>query len=78
LRHGAALARGRWQQREAQLATRLAALDPQQVIARGYALVHTSQGRLVVSPAQIDEGTDLRLRLAEGEARLRAAAVRRT
>jgi exodeoxyribonuclease VII large subunit len=78
LRHGAALARGRWQQREAQLATRLAALDPQQVIARGYALVHTSEGRLVVSPAQIDEGADLRLRLAEGEARLRAAAVRRT
>ena len=68
----------RWRHREQQLATRLRALDPQQVIARGYALVHTREGHLVVAPTQIDEGTQLRLSLAQGQAELRAAAVRRS
>jgi exodeoxyribonuclease VII large subunit len=77
LRDGARFACTRWRHREQQLATRLFALDPQQVIARGYALVHTREGHLVVAPAQIDAGTELRLSLARGQAELRVASVRR-
>jgi exodeoxyribonuclease VII large subunit len=77
LRHGARLSCTRWRHREQQLATRLFALDPQQVIARGYALVHTHEGHLVVAPAQIGEGAELRLSLAQGQAEVRVASVRR-
>jgi exodeoxyribonuclease VII large subunit len=77
LQQGARLACTRWRHREQQLATRLFALDPQQVIARGYALVHTQAGQLVVAPAQIGEGAELRLSLAQGQAEVRVAAVRR-
>jgi exodeoxyribonuclease VII large subunit len=77
LQQGARLACTRWRHREQQLATRLFALDPQRVIARGYALVHTQAGLLVVAPAQIGEGAELRLSLAQGQAEVRVAAVRR-
>jgi exodeoxyribonuclease VII large subunit len=77
LQQGARLACTRWRHREQQLATRLFALDPQRVIARGYALVHTQAGQLVVAPAQIGEGAELRLSLAQGQAEVRVAAVRR-
>ena len=77
LRDGARLSCTRWRHREQQLATRLFALDPQQVIARGYALVHTHDGQLVVAPAQIGEGATLRLSLAQGQAELGVASVRR-
>jgi len=77
LRHGAAMLHARMNHREQQLATRLRALDPMQVVARGYALVHTGAGELVVEPAQIIEGDDLRLTLARGEATARIGPVRR-
>ena len=76
LRQAARFSVTRWRHREQQLATRLFALDPQQVIARGYALVHTHEGQLVVAPAQIGEGSELRLSLAHGQAELRATSVR--
>jgi exodeoxyribonuclease VII large subunit len=76
LRDGARSSCTRSRHREQQLATRLFALDPQRVIARGYALVHTREGDLVVAPAQIAEGVELRLSLAQGQAELRVASVR--
>jgi exodeoxyribonuclease VII large subunit len=50
------------------LATRLQALDPQQVVARGYALIETPAGELVVDPLQLHDGMALRLTLARGVA----------
>jgi exodeoxyribonuclease VII large subunit len=55
----------------ADLAARLGGLDPRGVVARGYAIVEDADGRLVVDPAQI--GSELRLTLARGAARLRVA-----
>jgi exodeoxyribonuclease VII large subunit len=52
----------------------LAQLSPLRVLNRGYALVQTSEGRLVKSPADAPVGTGLRIRLAEGSL---AAAVTR-
>ncbi|WP_295645539.1 exodeoxyribonuclease VII large subunit [uncultured Methylibium sp.] len=53
------------------LQTRLEALDPARVVGRGYALVETEQGDLVVEPGQLQPGQDLRLTLARGRAALR-------
>lgn len=53
------------------LQTRLEALDPTRVVGRGYALVETVQGELVVEPGQLQPGQDLRLTLARGRAALR-------
>jgi exodeoxyribonuclease VII large subunit len=77
LRHGADLACTRARHREQQLAARLTGLDPRRVTARGYALVHTRRGELVMAPGQIVEGEALRLTLARGLAELCATAVRR-
>jgi exodeoxyribonuclease VII large subunit len=77
LGHGAAMLSARMRHREQQLATRLSALDPMQVVARGYALIHTSAAELVVAPQQIVQGAELRVTLAHGEAEVRVDAVRR-
>ncbi len=77
LMHGAAMLSARARHHEQQLATRLHALDPMQVVARGYALIHTATNDLVVAPQQIVEGEELRVTLAHGEAALRVGPVRR-
>ncbi len=77
LLHAGALRRQRLQHTGQQLATRLAALDPQRVVARGYALVQAADGTLVVDPRQIDAGDTLRLTLQRGAAEVDVAAVRR-
>jgi exodeoxyribonuclease VII large subunit len=75
--HGAALLSARLRHREQQLATRLHALDPMQVVARGYALIHTSGDELVTDARQIVEGEELHVTLARGEAQVRVNSVRR-
>jgi exodeoxyribonuclease VII large subunit len=77
LLHGGALRRQRLYHAEQQLATRLAALDPQQIVARGYALVQAPDGALVVDPGQLAAGVTLRLTLQRGAAEVDLAAVRR-
>jgi exodeoxyribonuclease VII large subunit len=73
--HAGALARARLSHREQQYATRLGALDPMQVVARGYALVHTGGGELVVCAAQIANGDTLRLTLARDDASVQVSSV---
>jgi exodeoxyribonuclease VII large subunit len=75
-RGSASLLRLRRAQLEA-LGARIQALDPLRVVARGYALIQTAEGVLVVEPGQLHDGQDLRLTLAGGQASLRADQVRR-
>jgi exodeoxyribonuclease VII large subunit len=58
------------------LADRLALLDPQRVLSRGYALIETAAGELVLSPAQMKEGEALTISLAQGQADLVPQRVR--
>ncbi len=58
------------------LATRLGGLDPKQIVARGYALIETAQGQLVVAPDQIHAGSLLQVTLAMGAAEVGVASVR--
>jgi exodeoxyribonuclease VII large subunit len=53
----------------------LQALDPRQVIGRGYALVRNEQGRLVTDAAQLSTGEPLQLELARGAAQVRVEAT---
>lgn len=49
------------------LSARLAALDPRATLRRGYAIVHRrSDGVLVVSPAQVERGDRLDVRVRDG------------
>ena len=57
------------------LQARLQALDPRQVLARGYAWLDDGQGRALSSVDQLREGQDLRAVLADGEADLRVGRV---
>lgn len=59
-----------------QLGARLASSDPRQVLARGYALIHTPGGALVLRARQIQAGSDLHLTLALDEADVTVASVR--
>ncbi|MDT8999181.1 exodeoxyribonuclease VII large subunit [Paucibacter sp. APW11] len=58
------------------LQARLAALDPKQVLARGYAWLDDGQGRALTSVAQLQPGQDLHAVLADGEAQLRVQTVK--
>ena len=58
------------------VATRLGGLDPKQIVARGYALIESDDGRLVVAPGQLHAGSLLRVTLAEGVAEVGVASVR--
>lgn len=73
----ASLLRLRRAQLEA-LGARIQALDPLRVVARGYALIQTAEGALVVEPGQLHDGQVLRFTLAGGQASLRAEQVLRT
>ena len=59
------------------LAARLQALDPRQVLARGYTWLDDGQGRALGSVDQLHEGQDLRAVLADGEADLRVGRIAR-
>ena len=56
------------QQRQQQqhLGERLAALNPDAVLKRGYAMVENRKGQPVRSPAQLKQGERITLHLAEG------------
>jgi exodeoxyribonuclease VII large subunit len=58
------------------LADRLALLDPQQVLSRGYALIEDDAGRVVVAPTQLRIGQTLKISLAQGQADLVPHEVR--
>ncbi len=58
------------------LAARLQALDPSQVLARGYAWLSDEGGRALVSVGQLQPGQSVAARLADGEADLRVERVR--
>jgi exodeoxyribonuclease VII large subunit len=58
------------------LGARLALLDPQQVLQRGYAIVETADGILVVDPHQIHANAELRLSLARGRADVHVQSIR--
>ncbi len=65
------------QQRLCALGQRLALLDPQHVLARGYALIEMADGALLISPDQLKTGAHLKLSLAQGQAELVACQVGR-
>ncbi len=50
------------------LADRLAQLDPQRVLSRGYALIETDTAKVVITPSQLRVGQRLRVSLARGAA----------
>ncbi|MFC3534052.1 exodeoxyribonuclease VII large subunit [Vogesella facilis] len=49
----------------------LLAMNPQAVLARGYAIVQNAAGKVIHSPTELHEGEAIRLQLAEGSARAR-------
>jgi exodeoxyribonuclease VII large subunit len=57
-------------------ARRLAALDPKQVLARGYAWVESGDGKPLVRAAQLQPGEEFRAVWADGEVRAQALQVR--
>lgn len=70
-------ARG-WQQAQARcqaLRERLAALDPQAVLARGYAIARQPDGSLARDSGAIAPGTELTLQLARGRLRVQVLAA---
>ena len=58
------------EQRLKALQSRLAALDPKQVLARGYAWLDDGQGRALTSVRQLAVGSEVRAVLADGEAQM--------
>jgi exodeoxyribonuclease VII large subunit len=64
-------------QRLEALASRLRALDPRQVLARGYAWLSDDAGRAVMSVQQLEVGETLRAVLHDGSAELRITQVER-
>jgi len=63
-------------QRLDRAALRLQLLDPQQVLARGYALLTDARGQVLTRPAQVRTGAPVHARLAEGELDLTVAQPR--
>lgn len=58
------------------LQTRLRLLDPQRVLARGYALLSDEAGRVVMREGQVRTGQHLHARLAEGQIDLQVSEPR--
>jgi exodeoxyribonuclease VII large subunit len=77
LRHAAAMRLAAHQQRLASLAARLRTLDPQQVLARGYAWLTDDAGRAVMSIDQLAVGAALKAVLGDGSAQVRVEDVAR-
>lgn len=57
------------------LQARLSALDPQRVLARGYAWLDDGQGRALTSIAQLSPGQQVHAVLADGEAQMQVLAT---
>jgi exodeoxyribonuclease VII large subunit len=57
------------------LQARLSALDPQRVLARGYAWLDDGQGRALTSVAQLSAGQKVHAVLADGEAQMQVLAI---
>lgn len=49
------------------LETALSAMNPEAVLARGYAIVQNAQGKAIKSPSELGDGERVHLQLAEGE-----------
>jgi exodeoxyribonuclease VII large subunit len=64
-----------WGQRLSALDARLRALDPQHVLARGYAWLSDERGRPVVGVAGLSVGASLQARLADGKASVEVTSV---
>ncbi|MEY8689177.1 MAG: exodeoxyribonuclease VII large subunit, partial [Leptothrix sp. (in: b-proteobacteria)] len=60
------------------LAARLAALDPQALLARGYALLSDAAGRPLWSAEQAEPGQTLQVQLADGRLRVGVQTVERS
>ncbi len=75
LRHALELARSRVAARVDAAAVRLQAVDPQQVLARGYALLADREGTPITSVARLRPGATVSARLADGSAELTTLAV---
>jgi len=58
------------------LQARLAALDPRQVLARGYAWLDDGQGRALSTVAQLQPGQQVHAVLADGEAQMQVLQTR--
>ncbi|VFR78295.1 Exodeoxyribonuclease VII large subunit [plant metagenome] len=52
------------------LSGQLRALDPQQTLARGYAIARDPDGRIVRDAGTLERGARLSLRFAQGEAQV--------
>lgn len=63
-------------QQQQELAGRLAALDPQRVLARGFVWIADAQGEPVLRAAAVEVGAQLQARWADGDAQLQVLAVR--
>ena len=51
--------------------------SPKRLLARGYAVVETEDGRMIVSVSDLQEGRDYRIRLQDGDVLLTAGNIRR-
>ena len=78
LRNAAHQSAERQRSRLAQLGVRLAALDPQIVLARGYAWLQDDAGRPLTGTAQMQTGQRVQARLSDGTADLQVQAIRRS
>jgi len=75
LRHSLAIARSRIAARVDSAAVRLEALDPDKVLARGYALLVDRDDRPVTSVSQLAVGVAVSARLSDGRAKLTTTAI---
>ena len=75
LRHAVEIARSRIAARVDAAAVRLQAVDPQQVLARGYALLVDHEGTPITSVGRLAVGATVSARLADGTAELTTVAV---
>lgn len=78
LRHAAHHSAERQRNRLAQLGVRLGALDPQLVLARGYAWLQDDAGRPLTGAAQMQIGQQVQVRLSDGTADMQVQALRRS
>jgi exodeoxyribonuclease VII large subunit len=76
LQHGSRMQLAAARQRLDALAARLRALDPSQVLARGYAWLSDAAGRAVTSAQQLEVGQPLQAVLQDGVADVRVTQVR--
>ena len=75
LRHAAEIACARAVSRVERAALRLQALGPEQVLARGYALLEDHRGRPITSVAALSVGETISARLADGSAELSTRSI---